>query len=346
MTDLLRRRSLLTGAAGAALALTATGLTVPAHSNTGTVASHWSTIRSTSPRAFILAGQHLLNGHGFTTPATGTWTEATRRSIAAASDTWGFAQRNTFGYALLHRMAMDRGEGHTGHVVRALQVLLNHRSGAGLRVDGMFDAAVARAVRTYQGRQGLRVDGRAGLETWGRLMPQFAMVNQMYSGPFSDENCGPTSNVIALVAVGRTPASHVADPNGNRQPIEAMRVSCGLSPANDPTRRLRPYLGSDLHTDLEVGLRSHGASTQRASHAEGIDAARAGRVVILHVHHGALVGGSANYGHYVVACGTDAAGDIVVSDPGRVRTLGIVAYSREHPIGAQHRIHDRSLIIG
>lgn len=325
MHRLPSRRSLVTGAA---LALTATGLTVPAHAYSGSPGTDWGTITSRSHRNYILAGQHLLNGHGFTASATGSWNPSTTSAIAAASQAWGFTVRDSLGYALLYRMAMDRRQGHTGHVVRALQVLLNHRASAGLLVDGEFGPVMTQAVRTYQSRQGLVVDGWVGAITWGRLMPdrsssgggsapKLVVVDQMYTGTFSEENCGPSANVIALVGVGRTPSGYVSDPAGNRRCVEAMRVSCGLSPAGDPSRKLVSYYGSDLHADLEGGLTAHGAGSRRVGHAAGVDAARSGEVVILNVHHAALVSGSTVAGHYVVACGTDAAGNIRVSDPGR-----------------------------
>lgn len=354
MTSLPSRRALF---AGAALALTATGLSVPAHAYPGTPGNEWGVITSTSHRNYILAGQHLLNGHGFTNSATGTWSTSTRDAIAKASAAWGFRVHNQFGYTLLYRMAMDRTEGHNGHVVRAAQVLLNHRMSAGLLVDGDFGPVMTKAVRTYQSRQGLVVDGLIGAITWGRLMPDRApsggggtagklvMVNQMYTGHFSNENCGPCANVIALVGVGRTPSGYVSDSAGNRRVVENMRVSCKLSPAGDPTRKLVDYYGSDLHANLEVGLKAHGAGTQRVTHAAGIDAARAGKVVILNVHHANLVPGSVVKGHYVVAYGTDSAGNIRVSDPGRVNSIGIKGYTRTQLINAKHLTFNRALIV-
>jgi peptidoglycan hydrolase-like protein with peptidoglycan-binding domain len=354
MTTLPRRRTLF---AGAALALTATGLAVPANAYSGTPDADWGTIRRTSQKNFILAGQHLLNGHGFSNTASGTWSSSTTNAIARASAAFGFKAWDSFGYALLHRMAMDRREGHTGHVVRAAQVLLNQRSNAGLLVDGYFGPVMKQAVRTYQSRQGLVVDGWIGKITWGRFMPDrdtsgggggggsLVVVNQMFTGYFSSQNCGPSANVVALVGVGRTPSGYSSNMNGNRAVVEAMRVSCGLSPAGRPTVASRSYWGADLHNDLERGLKAHGAGVQRATHVGGIDAARSGRTVILNVHHANLVAGSSVGGHYVVARGTDSSGRIRVSDPGRAESIGIRGYSRTQLIRAEHLRFDRSLII-
>ncbi len=50
--------------------------------------------------------------------------------------------------------------------------------------------------------------------------------------------------------------------------------------------------------------------------------------MILHVHHGRLLGEEeADYGHFVVAQGEDENGNLRVSDPGRAQEIGITTYS-------------------
>lgn len=58
--------------------------------------------------------------------------------------------------------------GDRGQWVRYLQDLLN-RSGAHLRVDGIFGPLTEAALRAFQQRAGLLVDGIAGQATWARL---------------------------------------------------------------------------------------------------------------------------------------------------------------------------------
>lgn len=53
--------------------------------------------------------------------------------------------------------------------VGVLQVLLN-RTGAKLEKDGVFGAATQSAVRTFQQRKHLKVDGEVGIDTWGALV--------------------------------------------------------------------------------------------------------------------------------------------------------------------------------
>ncbi len=58
--------------------------------------------------------------------------------------------------------------GARGSSVSELQTLLN-RNGFNLKVDGIFGNDTQRAVRDYQARMGLAVDGIAGTNTWGSL---------------------------------------------------------------------------------------------------------------------------------------------------------------------------------
>ncbi|WP_375592108.1 N-acetylmuramidase domain-containing protein [Chitiniphilus eburneus] len=59
--------------------------------------------------------------------------------------------------------------GSIGTEVRTLQLALNAAIGAGLRADGHFGDATDAAVRDYQRRQGLVIDGVAGAKTLATL---------------------------------------------------------------------------------------------------------------------------------------------------------------------------------
>ena len=63
------------------------------------------------------------------------------------------------------------GYGSTGSAVSKLQTVLNQH-GYDLAVDGIFGVKTQAAVRDYQQRNGLKLDGIAGPETWGSLLAQ------------------------------------------------------------------------------------------------------------------------------------------------------------------------------
>lgn len=59
--------------------------------------------------------------------------------------------------------------GSTGSAVKDLQEKLNAAGNYGLQTDGVFGAKTQAAVKDYQSKSGLKVDGVAGNDTWGSL---------------------------------------------------------------------------------------------------------------------------------------------------------------------------------
>ena len=59
--------------------------------------------------------------------------------------------------------------GNKGSEVKTLQEALNKTAPYGLKPDGIFGAKTEAAVRDYQRRQGLSIDGIAGPKTWSKL---------------------------------------------------------------------------------------------------------------------------------------------------------------------------------
>lgn len=68
--------------------------------------------------------------------------------------------------------------GSRGGAVSTLQSLLNHFSGAGLSVDGIFGQATDKAVRGWQGGAGLGVTGVMDEASWRDLLPGLARGSQ------------------------------------------------------------------------------------------------------------------------------------------------------------------------
>ena len=95
--------------------------------------------------------------------------------------------------------------GSSGSAVRQLQEALN-RHGYGLAVDGVFGEKTKAAVRDYQKRNGLRLDGVAGEETWGSLMapPPAAVEEQTPAPPAVSPN---TAAALEKLEQGFTPSA-------------------------------------------------------------------------------------------------------------------------------------------
>ena len=95
------------------------------------------------------------------------------------------------------------GYGSTGSAVTKLQNVLNAH-GYDLAEDGIFGKKTQAAVRDYQEKYGLKLDGIAGKETWGSLMAQ----NDSAQG--SSRPSGYSSKASGSISSGIVPTGTVS----------------------------------------------------------------------------------------------------------------------------------------
>ena len=112
------------------------------------------------------------------------------------------------------------GFGSTGSAVSKLQTILNEH-GYGLAVDGIFGEKTRAAVRDYQNRYNLKLDGIAGPETWGSLLGQNgSSSNGSYTGGGSSGKTSTSTNL---------PLGKVSD--GTAAALD--RLEKGYTPSSD-----------------------------------------------------------------------------------------------------------------
>ena len=145
--------------------------------------------------------------------------------------------------------------GSTGSSVSALQEKLN-QNGYDLAEDGVFGAETRKAVKDYQKKKGLQVDGIAGTETWGSLMkspaanPGSTTGKQVLSG-VSDE----TSDRLYALEQGYVPSDEVKAAQAERDSVAAARPDAYQSSFEEELLRLydelvqRPGFSYDLAGD-------------------------------------------------------------------------------------------------
>ena len=92
------------------------------------------------------------------------------------------------------------GYGSTGSAVSKLQSVLNEH-GYDLAVDGIFGVKTQAAVRDYQQKNGLKLDGIAGKETWGSLLAK-----PSYSGSSGSSGSAASGTVMGSVSAGTAAA--------------------------------------------------------------------------------------------------------------------------------------------
>ena len=81
--------------------------------------------------------------------------------------TWGVNSPSSAALSAVKRPALRQGS--KGDDVRYLQGRLNELDKAGLVVDGIFGTLTLGAVKQFQSRRKLLMDGIVGLQTWGAL---------------------------------------------------------------------------------------------------------------------------------------------------------------------------------
>lgn len=99
--------------------------------------------------------------------------------------------------------------GSSGSAVKELQEALN-RHGYNLDVDGVFGEKTKAAVRAYQKKNGLLLDGIAGDETWGSLMNSAAAMEEMAAEPPAPTVSANTSAALEKLEQGFQPSADTA----------------------------------------------------------------------------------------------------------------------------------------
>ncbi|WP_329275932.1 peptidoglycan recognition protein family protein [Streptomyces sp. NBC_00691] len=118
----------------------------------------------------VRALQHLLVRRGATVGVDGSFGPATEQAVrafqtqvTATSDGWA-------GNQTWHQLVVPVRRGDSGEGVKATQLLLNARRGAGLTVDGDFGPGTEAAVAGFQSGAGLTSDGLVDARTFARLL--------------------------------------------------------------------------------------------------------------------------------------------------------------------------------
>jgi peptidoglycan hydrolase-like protein with peptidoglycan-binding domain len=118
----------------------------------------------------VQAIQHLLTAAGFAATADGVFGSGTTTAVRSFQSARGLGVDGIVGPATWGALAVTLREGASGEAVRALQLQLNAKNGAGLTVDGQFGPGTANAVRAFQSHAGIGVDGVVGPTTWRNLI--------------------------------------------------------------------------------------------------------------------------------------------------------------------------------
>ncbi|MGJ6980962.1 peptidoglycan-binding protein [Aestuariimicrobium soli] len=133
-------------------------------------ASAWPALSVGATGFRVRTLQYLLRSRGWTSlAADSSYGPATVSAVKAFQQRMGLVVDGAAGAKTWPVLVVAVSSGATGDAVRAAQVALNGQ-GAALALDGSFGPAQVAAVRAFQLRSGLVVDGVVGPRTWSALV--------------------------------------------------------------------------------------------------------------------------------------------------------------------------------
>ncbi len=169
--------------------------------------AHYPTVQYNHRGNDVKALQYLLKGWGYSPGSIdGVFGSGTRLKV----EQWQASESlSTDGYMvdadwakILPYLSKGRPEMSRDHV-RALQLQLNAKNGAGLAVDGLFGSGTKAAVQAFQAHRGLTTDGIVGPTTWRHLLWHFELMpdnsHTCDTDTSDDEEWGHSATIGALL---------------------------------------------------------------------------------------------------------------------------------------------------
>lgn len=205
-------------------------LAPPAHADVA-----WSKVRHGERSENVKAVQWLLEQHKLSTDKDGSFGDDTAAKVKTFQSSKGLEVDAVVGEKTWQALIIKLRQGDSGAAVSAVQVQLNSH-GYGLGVDGDFGAATNAAVREFQDKRGLTVDGVVGPDTWRHLstmissgghalpVPRGTFSRGEYDDPHHDYPAVdlPTpTGTKAYAVVGGTARAHTSDGCGNGMKLTA-----------------------------------------------------------------------------------------------------------------------------
>ncbi len=129
----------------------------------------WPDVGQGSTGENVYSIQLMLQAHGYSLSIDGDFGPQTAATVKEFQSAHGLGVDGIVGPQTWPVLIITTQQGNTGSAVKALQRQLNAH-GASLTVDSDFGSLTAAAVKSYQSKHGLGVDGIAGPQTWSSLV--------------------------------------------------------------------------------------------------------------------------------------------------------------------------------
>ncbi len=199
-------------------------------STTAQAAAAWPTVRQNDRGPNVQTVQFLVSAHGFATTADGIFGPNTATQVKAFQTSKGLTADAIVGPLTWAQLAITVQEGSTGDAVKGAQVQLA-KHGYAVAVDGQFGAGTTTAVRDFEGKHALPVDGIVEADTWRELTGNsggnHALPIPRASAPRSEYD-DPHHDYPAIDLQVPTGTDVFAVTGGSAFPIGGTTSSCGL----------------------------------------------------------------------------------------------------------------------
>lgn len=196
----------------------------------------WQALRQGDSGRDVVTLQYLLRQAGQTLAADGVFGSGTDTAVRNFQRARGLVVDGVVGGNTWEALIVTVRQGDSNNAVRAVQDQLRSGYGYGsVTVDGVFGSGTNTAVRDFQGRHGLGVDGVVGLNTWHALVTGSSTGGTGTTASLASQILGSSRITLGTSSStsGGSPRQNIVD-TANGQPARrgcASNANCGLTVA-------------------------------------------------------------------------------------------------------------------
>ena len=196
----------------------------------------WQALRQRDSGRDVVTAQYLLRHAGLTLSVDGAFGAGTDSAVRSFQSSRGLVVDGIVGGNTWEKLIVTVRQGDSNNAVRAVQDQL--RSGYGytsVTVDGVFGSATTTAVRDFQSKRGLGVDGVVGLNTWHSLVTGSSATGSTTTAGLAQQILN-TSRITLGTSSSTTngnPRQNIVDTAAGRLAVRgcASSANCGLTVA-------------------------------------------------------------------------------------------------------------------
>ncbi|MFC4425093.1 peptidoglycan-binding domain-containing protein [Deinococcus navajonensis] len=194
----------------------------------------WQALRQGDSGRDVVTLQYLLRHRGYSLSVDGAFGPGTDSAVRAFQSANGLVVDGIVGGNTWEKLIATVRQGDSSNAVRAVQDQLRSGYGYGsVTVDGAFGSVTNTAVRDFQSKRGLSVDGVVGLNTWHALVTGASTGGTSTTASLANQILNNTRITLGTSSstTGGSPRQNMVD-TANGLPAKrgcASNANCGLT---------------------------------------------------------------------------------------------------------------------